>query len=213
MENIKNLNLDDNSKKEKNNKFNEEIKGNLTERISNNNQNQNIMNNKHSINKNKIPKTHREMLPKKNKMLIKEINISEQKKILRQKNNINNNYGYVKERIKKENIIYKKNKNITKKNPSNLTSNKNGITTNSQRPNSSRANTNKISITNNLVDKIVNNNTNNNNNKYIEFQSHPIKINMNQGYSKQINNKKIYANQGTNFGPYIKIVGTKKGFQ
>ena len=115
------------------------------------------------------------------------------------------------ERIKKENIIYKKNKNITKKNPSNLTSNKNGITTNSQRPNSSRANTNKISITNNLVDKIVNNNTNNN--KYIEFQSHPIKINMNQGYSKQINNKKIYANQSTNFGPYIKIVGTKKGFQ
>ena len=188
------------------------IKGNLTERMSNNNQNQNIMNNKYSINKNKIPKTHREMLPKKNKMLIKEINISEQKKILRQKNNINNNYGYVKERIKKENIIYKKNKNITKKNPSNLTSNKNGITTNSQRPNSSRANTNKISITNNLVDKIVNNNTNNNN-KYIEFQSHPIKINMNQGYSKQINNKKIYANQGTNFGPYIKIVGTKKGFQ
>ena len=34
------------------------------------------MNNKYSINKNKIPKTHREMLPKKNKMLIKNDNIN-----------------------------------------------------------------------------------------------------------------------------------------
>ena len=38
-----------------------------------------------------------------------------------------------------------------------------------------------------------------------------ININ-NQGNSKQINNK-ININQGKNFGPYIKIMRTKKLFQ
>ena len=47
-------------------------------------------------------------------------------------------------------------------------------------------------------------------NKYLELQSQYININMNnQGYSKQINNK-INLNQGKNFGPYVKIMRTKK---
>ena len=46
------------------------MKGNLTERIYNNNNNQyqNIINNKIAINRTKIPKTQREIIPKKNKI-------------------------------------------------------------------------------------------------------------------------------------------------
>ena len=58
-----------------------------------------------------------------------------------------------------------------------------------------------------MVDKIFSGN------KYLELQTHNMNINVNnQGYSKQINNK-INLNQGKNFGPYIKIMRTKKLFQ
>ena len=179
------------------------MKGNLTERIYINNQNQNIINNKYSINKNKIPKTQRETLPKKNKISIKENNL---KKSI---HNNNNNYGYVKERIKKESIVYKKNKNQNNKknlgvNNINNKNDKNGNIINNQRPNSSRPFPGKG---NNIMDKIFGGN------KYLELQTHNMNINVNnQGYSKQINNK-INLNQGKNFGPYIKIMRTKKLFQ
>ena len=177
------------------------MKGNLTERIYINNQNQNIINNKYSINKNKIPKTQRETLPKKNKISIKENNLK--------KSSHNNNYGYVKERIKKESIVYKKNKNQNNKknlgvNNMNNKNDKNGNIINNQRPNSSRPFPGKG---NNITDKIFGGN------KYLELQTHNMNINVNnQGYSKQINNK-INLNQGKNFGPYIKIMRTKKLFQ
>ena len=177
------------------------MKGNLTERIYINNQNQNIINNKYSINKNKIPKTQRETLPKKNKISIKENNLK--------KSSHNNNYGYVKERIKKESIVYKKNKNQNNKknlgvNNMNNKNDKNGNIINNQRPNSSRPFPGKG---NNIMDKIFGGN------KYLELQTHNMNINVNnQGYSKQINNK-INLNQGKNFGPYIKIMRTKKLFQ
>ena len=175
------------------------LKGNLTERLSNTNQN--IINNKYFINKsNKIPKTQREALPKKNKISIKESNV---KKL--NNNNINNNYGYVKERIKKENIIYKKNKNPNNKKSSAVAKiEKNGNTNNAQRPNSSRAFAGK---NNNFMDKIFTGN-----NKYLELQNHNINVNLNQGYNKQAMNK-MNVNQGKNFGPYIKIMRTKKLFQ
>ena len=179
------------------------MKGNLTERIYINNQNQNIINNKYSINKNKIPKTQREALPKKNKISIKENNLK------KSSHNNNSNYGYVKERIKKESIVYKKNKNANNKKNSGTTNtnnktDKNGNMMNNQRPNSSRPFPGKG---NNMVDKIFSGN------KYLELQTHNMNINVNnQGYSKQINNK-INLNQGKNFGPYIKIMRTKKLFQ
>ena len=179
------------------------MKGNLTERIYINNQNQNIINNKYSINKNKIPKTQRETLPKKNKISIKENNLK------KSSHNNNNNYGYVKERIKKESIVYKKNKNQNNKknlgvNNMNNKNDKNGNIINNQRPNSSRPFPGKG---NNIMDKIFGGN------KYLELQTHNMNINVNnQGYSKQINNK-INLNQGKNFGPYIKIMRTKKLFQ
>ena len=176
------------------------MRGNLTERISNNNS-QNIMNNKYSINKNKIPKTQREIIPKKSKISSKEVNM---------KKNINNNYGYVKERIKKENIIYKKNKNTNNKKNIGVSNMNNKIekngninNNNNQRPNSSRAFAGK---NNNFMDKIFTGN------KYLDLQAHNVNINLNQGYSKQINNR-INANQNKNFGPYIKITRTKKLFQ
>ena len=176
------------------------MRGNLTERISNNNS-QNIMNNKYTINKNKIPKTQREIIPKKSKISSKEVNM---------KKNINNNYGYVKERIKKENIIYNKNKNTNNKkniavsNMNNkIEKNGNINNNNNQRPNSSRAFAGK---NNNFMDKIFTGN------KYLDLQTHNVNINLNQGYSKQINNR-ISANQNKNLGPYIKITRTKKLFQ
>ena len=175
------------------------MRGNLTERINNNNS-QNIMNNKYSINKNKIPKTQREIIPKKNKIVSKETNI---------KKSINNNYGYVKERIKKENIIYKKNKNTNNKknmgvsNINNKIEKNGNMNNNNQRPNSSRAFSGK---NNNIMDKIFSGN------KYLDLQTHNMNINMNQGYTKQINSR-INANQNKNFGPYIKITRTKKLFQ
>ena len=181
--------------------YESKIKGNLTERMFNNSQYQNIMNNKYTMNKNKIPKTQRESLPKKNKVAInKDNNI---------KKNMPSSYGYVKERIKKENIIHNKNKNPNiKKNIglSNINSSKNdksGNTINNQRPNSSKPFGGK---NNNFMDKILSGN------KHLDFQTHNVNSNMNQGYTKQINNR-INLNQGKNLGPYIKIMRTKKLFQ
>ena len=74
------------------------IKGNLTERISNHN------NKKPIINKKAGPKTQREIMIKKNKISKKDFNIIEPKKI-------NNNIGYIKEKIKKENVGNNKIKN------------------------------------------------------------------------------------------------------
>ena len=74
---------------------------------------------------------------------------------------------------------------------------------NNQRPNSSRAFAGK---NNNFMDKIFTGN------KYLDLQTHNVNINLNQGYSKQINNR-ISANQNKNLGPYIKITRTKKLFQ
>jgi len=174
------------------------MKGNLTERINNNN-NQIIINNKYSLNKNKIPKTQREILPKKNKITIKEGSLT---KINNHINNNNYGYGYVKERIKKENIIYKKNKSNNKKNIGGTNINNKNDKNGNVRPNSSR-----IGKGNNIIDKIFTGN------KYLELQTHNMNININnQGNSKQINNK-ININQGKNFGPYIKIMRTKKLFQ
>ena len=166
------------------------MKGNLTERIYNNN-NQNIMNNKYILNKNKIPKTQRELIQKNNKISNKDI---ASKKSL----NNNTNYGYVKQRIKKENIIYNKNKNVNnKKNVGNNII----INNNNQRPNSSKA---FVGKNNNFIFS--------GNNKYIELHNRNDNINMNnQGYSKQ--NNRINSNQGKNIGPYIKIIGNKKLYQ
>ena len=199
------------------------MKGNLTERIYNNNNNQyqNIINNKIAINRTKIPKTQREIIPKKNKISIKDNNLK--------KNTHNSNYGYVKEKIKKENMIYKKNKNFNNKknigvnsinnnkidkneikknfgitNINYNKSNKNGNIINNQRPNSSRAFAGKENF---IMEKILSGN-----NKYLDLQQHNSNINVNQGYSKQINNK-ISQNQGKMFDPYIKIVRSKKLFQ
>ena len=155
------------------------MKGNLTERIYNNN-NQNIMNNKYILNKNKIPKTQRELIQKNNKISNKDI---ASKKSL----NNNTNYGYVKQRIKKENIIYNKNKNVNnKKNVgNNIIINNNN---NNQRPNSSKA---FVGKNNNFIFS--------GNNKYIELHNRNDNINMNnQGYSKQ--NNRINSNQGKNIG-------------
>ena len=154
------------------------MKGNLTERIYNNN-NQNIMNNKYILNKNKIPKTQRELIQKNNKISNKDI---ASKKSL----NNNTNYGYVKQRIKKENIIYNKNKNVNNKKN---VGNNNIINYNiNQRPNSSKA---FVGKNNNFIFS--------GNNKYIELHNRNDNINMNnQGYSKQ--NNRINSNQGKNIG-------------
>ena len=164
------------------------MKGNLTERIYNN---QNIMNNKYILNKNKIPKTQRELIQKNYKISNKDI---ASKKCL----NNNTNYGYVKQRIKKENIIYNKNKNVNnKKNVGNNII----INNNNQRLNSSKA---FVGKNNNFIFS--------GNNKYIELHNRNDNINMNnQGYSKQ--NNRINSNQGKNIGPYIKIIGNKKLYQ
>ena len=114
-------------------------------------------------------------------------------------------YNYIKD-IRDFQYITRDDKTNNKKN-NGLTSinnknEKNGSSiNNNQRPNSSRALPGKG---NNIMDKKLNVN------KYLELQSQYININMNnQGYSKQINNK-INLNQGKNFGPYVKIMRTKK---
>ena len=89
---------------EKNPLLNEiKLKGNLTERISNQNNNK-----KQLINKKAGPKTQREIMTKKNKISKKEFNLIEHK-------NINNNIDFIKEKMKKANIGNKSKNELEKK--------------------------------------------------------------------------------------------------
>ena len=153
------------------------LKGNLTQRISNQN------NNKYFIVKKSGPKTQREIIEKKNKISIKEFNnLIEQKKV-------NNNLGYVKEKLKRENFGNKSKNELGKKSNGKV----NGNIIYNQRPNSSRIysnkdNNNKINNlikNNNIVDKIFNDNK-----KYLDFPKYPINVNINSAY---LTNKPISA--------------------
>ena len=193
---------------DKNNILNElKIKGNLTERIS-------IQNNpKYFITKKSGAKTQREIIHNNNKISKKEINLIEQKKL-----NINKNFGYIKEKISI------KNKNdIGKKSNSKLSYiNTNKIS--NQRPYSSRIYLNKdkdniIKIknmikSNNIIDKIFNDNKRN-----FEFSyHHPINSNITSSSStlSSINkpiSTRINITQGKNIGQFFKTMKLKKGYQ
>ena len=194
---------------DKNHILNEiKIKGNLTERISNQN------NQKHFINKKSGPKTQREIIPKKTKISKKEINLLEQKKI-----NINKNFGLIKEKMKKDNIGIKNKNEIGKKSKSKI-GNINTNKINNQRPNSSRLYSNKdnnkinnLIKSNNIIDKIFNDNK-----RYFEFSHHhPINANISSSSStlSSINkpfSTKINITQGKNFGQFFKTMKPKKGY-
>ena len=198
---------------DKSNILNElKIKGNLTERISNQN------NQKYFITKKSGPKTQRDLIPKKNKISKKEIDLIEQKNL-----NINKNFGYVKEKIKKENISIKNKNDIGKKSNSKI----GYINTNkvsNQRPNSGRIYSNKekdniIKVNNmiknnNIIDKIFNDNK-----RYFEFSHHhPNNSNKTSSSSTLTSlNKpisaKINITQGKNIGQFFKTMKPKKGYQ
>ena len=162
------------------------LKGNLTERTSNQNNNSN--NNKNFITKKSGPKTQREINQKKNKISIKEFNLIEQKKIN------NNTGGYVKEKLKKENFGNKNKNELGKKINTKINNKINNNMIYNQRPNSSRinsnkGNTNKINnlIKNtNIIDKIFNDNK-----RYFGFSQHPINVNINS--TSYLTNKPISA--------------------
>ena len=198
---------------DKNNILNEiKIKGNLTERTSNQN------NQKYFIIKKSGPKTQREIIQKNNKISKKEIDLIQQKKL-----NVNKNLGYIKEKIKKENIGIKIKNDIGKKsNPKIGYINNNKIT--SQRPNSSRIYSNKdnnnykinnIIKSNNIIDKIFNDNK-----RYFEFSHHnPINANITSSSStlssmnKPISSSKINITKGNNIRQFFKTMKPKKGYQ
>ena len=185
------------------------IKGNLTERVTNQNQN----NGKHFINKKSGPKTQREIMTKNNKNSIKEFNSFN--------NNNKNNFVYTKERIKKENLISKNKNEFGKKSNSKI--GKIGSINNhvnmiyNQRPNSSRVYTNKDSKINNLIkgNNIINK-IFSDNKRYFGFSQHPININMNSASTLSSSNKpisaKINITQGKSMGPFIKTMKPKKGY-
>ena len=199
---------------DKNNFINEiKIKGNLTERISNQN------NVKNFVNKKSGPKTQREIMPKKNKISKKEINLIEQRK----------NYGFIKGKMKKENTGNKNmnvNMNINindigKKSNTKIGINKNNNKINNQRPNSSRIYSNKdnnnklnnLIKSNNIIDKIFNDNK-----RYFGFPNHPINSNISSSSSSTLTslNKpmstRINVAQGKNIGQFFKTVKPKKGY-
>lgn len=185
------------------------IKGNLTERIINQNQN----NGKHFINKKSGPKTQREIMTKNNKTSIKEFNSIN--------NNNKNNFVYTKEKLKKENLISKNKNEFGKKSNSKI--GKIGSINNhvnmiyNQRPNSSRVYSNKDSKINNLIkgNNIINK-IFNDNKRYFGFPQHPININMNSASTLSSSNKpistRINITQGKSMGPFIKAVKPKKGY-
>lgn len=185
------------------------IKGNLTERITNQNQN----NGKHFINKKSGPKTQREIMTKNNKTSIKEFNSIN--------NNNKNNFVYTKEKLKKENLISKNKNEFGKKSNSKI--GKIGSINNhvnmiyNQRPNSSRVYSNKDSKINNLIkgNNIINK-IFNDNKRYFGFPQHPININMNSASTLSSSNKpistRINITQGKSMGPFIKAVKPKKGY-
>ena len=192
---------------DKNNILNEiKIKGNLTERISNQN------NVKHFISKKSGPKTQREIMPKKNKISKKEINLIEQKKM-------NNNFGFTKDKIKKENIGNKNKNDFGKKSNSKIGNINNKII--NQRPNSSRVysnkdNNNKINNlikSNNIIDKILNDNK-----RYFGFSHLPINANISSSSStlsslNKAGSQRINIVQGKNIGQFFKTMKQKKGYQ
>ena len=194
-----------------NNLLNEmKLKGNLTERIHNQNNGKYLINNKKNG-----PKTQREIISKKNKISLKDFQLNEQKKL-------NNNYGYVKEKMKKGNIsgnlgIKKKNE-FNKKSNSKLGNLNNNII-NSQRPNSSRVYINKdnnklnnLLKSNNIIDKIFNDNK-----RYFGFGQHLGNININSAATLSASNKpistKINIIQGKNIVQFVKTIKPKKGYQ
>ena len=185
------------------------LKGNLTERISNQN------NNKQYINKKSGPKTQRELVQKKKKISIKEFNLIEHKKL-------NNNFGYVKEKLKIENLG-NKSKNEFGKKPNAKINNNNMIY--NQRPNSSRLYSNKennkinnLIKNNNIIDKIFNDNK-----RYFGFSQHPMNVNINSSTSLVSTNKPISAktnirkkkniNQFVNVKPNQFVSMKPKGYQ
>ena len=200
---------------DKNNFINEiKIKGNLTERISNQN------NVKNFVNKKSGPKTQREIMPKKNKISKKEIDLIEQRK----------NYGFIKGKMKKENIGNKNmnvNMNINindigKKSNTKIGINKkNNNKINNQRPNSSRVYSNKdnnnklnnLIKSNNIIDKIFNDNK-----RYFGFSNHPINSNISSSSSTLSSLNRLIPTrlnivQGKNIGQFFKTVKPKKGYQ
>ena len=184
------------------------LKGNLTERISNQN------NSKHLVGKKNGPKTQREIMTKNNKTSIKEFSLNEQKKIIN-----NNNFGYIKEKIKKENILNKNKNEFIKKSNSKIGNINNHMMYN-QRPNSSRVYSNKdnnkinnLIKSSNIIDKIFNDNK-----RYFGFSQHPININLNINSASTLStsNKpisRINVTQGKNMGTFIKTMKPKKGYQ
>ena len=182
------------------------IKGNLTERISNNN------NKKQIINKKAGPKTQREIMIKKNKISKKDFHIIDPKKL-------NNNIGFIKEKMKKENMGNKSKNDFDKKSNAKLgKSNINMIY--NQRPNSSRVNANKddnnklnnLIKNNNIIDKIFNDNK-----RYFGFPNHPMNVNINSNSSlssnKPISTRINNITHGKNIGQFIKIMKPQKAYQ
>ena len=195
---------------DKNNLINEiKLKGNLTERIHNNqNKSKNFMN------KRNVPKTQREILSKNNKISLKDFNINKQKKS-------NNNHGYVKEKINKGNIGIKKKNQLNKKSNSKLGNINNNNIINSQRPNSSRIFINKdnnklnnLTKSNNIINKIFNDNK-----RYYGYPQHSTGVNINSasasgvGTSNRPISTKINMIQGKNIVQYVKTIKPKKGYQ
>ena len=194
---------------EKNPLLNEiKLKGNLTERISNQNNNK-----KQLINKKAGPKTQREIMTKKNKISKKEFNLIEHK-------NINNNIDYIKEKMKKANIGNKSKNEFGKKINSKIGNTNNNMIYN-QRPNSSRVYSNKdgnnnklnnLIKSNNIIDKIFNDNK-----KYFGFSNHPINVNINSTSSLSSSNKpistRINITHGKNIGQFVKIMKPQKAYQ
>ena len=198
---------------DKNNFLNEiKIKGNLTERISNQN------NIKNFINKKSGPKTQREIMLKRNKISKKENNFIEQGK----------NFGFIKGKMKKENTGNKNmsvNMNININDIGKKSNTKIGIIKknnriNNQRPNSSRIYSNKdnnnklnnLIKSNNIIDKIFNDNK-----RYFGLSNHPINSNINASSStlsslNKPTSTRINIGQGKNIGQFFKTVKPKKGY-
>ena len=153
-------------------------------------------------------------MTKNNKTSIKEFSLNEQKKIIN-----NNNFGYIKEKIKKENILNKNKNEFIKKSNSKIGNINNHMMYN-QRPNSSRVYSNKdnnkinnLIKSSNIIDKIFNDNK-----RYFGFSQHPININLNINSASTLStsNKpisRINVTQGKNMGTFIKTMKPKKGYQ
>ena len=189
------------------------MKGNLTERIHN--QFQNKTKNLNIMNKRNIPKTQREIMPKNNKISIKDFNFNKPK-------NLGSNFGYIKEKNKNNkaniNIGIKKKNDLVKKTNSKIVNINNNII-NNQRPNSSRIYVNKDNnkfnnlVKSNIIDKIINDNK-----RYYGYPQHSGNKNINSisisavGTSNKPISTKINMIQGKNIVQYVKGIKNKKGY-